>query len=170
MAASAASLAGCLEDDSITADEERETGGSDVTVTELDPAEIDASLFLYDEEWDLEVPEDVSASKAIRIGSSDVSHDAVVLAESPRLDTSLVVRDSAGTAIRELSVELLPSAYALIRFETPDEYAIELEAESVAGTVDVDEEFVDCNRSVHAILVRDDSDVESAYATELADC
>ena len=171
LAASASvSVAGCAVPSQSTDDpaDLEPAGERGVSVTECDPDDDDVSIYLYETTWDLEVADDVIAADSVRIGSSDDSHEVVVLAASP-IDVTLTVLDSAGEGLYETTAELSPAAYALFRLEAPDAYTVEVVIDSNDGAVAVDPEQIDCNRSTQAVLVTDDT-VDETMESELVDC
>ena len=169
-ASASASVAGCAVPSQSTDDpaDLGPAGERGVSVTEYDPDDGDVSFHLYDATWDLEVADDVTAADAVRIGSSDDSHEVVVLAASP-MDVTITVLDSADETLYETAAELSPAAYALFRFEAPDAYTIEVVSDSSEGTVAVDPERIDCNRSTQAVVITDDT-VDETMESELVDC
>lgn len=169
VASAGVSIAGCAVPSQSTDDpaDLGPAGERGVSVTEYDPDD-DVSVHLYDSTWDLEVADDVTAADAVRIGSSDDSHEVVVLAASP-IDVTLTVLDSAGEGLYETTAELSPAAYALFRLEAPDAYTIEVVSDSSEGTVAVDPERIDCNRSTQAVVITDDT-VDETMESELVDC
>lgn len=157
------------DDGDSATDEGQEPDPDEVEIDEFDPTDTDLTFDYYELEWDLEVPDDATPSLSKRIGSSDDHHDAVVLSESSRADVSLVVRNAADEVLIETDVDLALDSYALLRFEVPDSYTIELEAASFAEVVEVDEQFVDCNASLHSILLREET-VECEWASTFEAC
>ncbi|MFP8954763.1 hypothetical protein ACLI4Z_17630 [Natrialbaceae archaeon A-arb3/5] len=175
-------VSGCLDEtddegdpdtdqtDRNTDQNQEEYSEDDLIVTDdLDPTETDLTFDAFEERWNFKVPDDATPSLAKQIGSSADHHDAVILAESSKSDVSLVVRNADDELIVDTDVDLDSDAYALFRFEEPDKYSIKIRAESVEKTISIDEEFVDCNASLHSVLIRD-NEVKDAWESTMIGC
>ncbi|ARS88506.1 hypothetical protein [Natrarchaeobaculum aegyptiacum] len=80
-----------------------------------------------------------------------------------------MVRNTDDEALLETDVDLAVDSYALLRFEVPENYTIELEAASLAEVVEIDERLVDCNASLHSISLREET-LEYEWASTLEGC
>lgn len=80
-----------------------------------------------------------------------------------------MVRNPDDEALLETDVNLAVDSYAFLRFEVPDSYTIDLESASLAEVVKIDERLVDCNASLHSILLREGA-VEYEWASTLEGC
>lgn len=186
-AAVAGGLAGCLETIAGTSAGNEDDGSADSPSDgENDPDEPDPDgqgelgdsnpedQVVWDrpaEKWDVEIPDDASASETVRIGSGDDSHKVAIIAESEASFTAdVVVRGADGGTVREQTVHLSRAEYAVIHLHEPQDYTIELRRDDVEWTVEVEEGFVDCNASTQSVLLRESGQIEERTITTLMGC
>jgi len=67
------------------------------------------------------------------------------------------------------SPDRLSDRYAYVGFETPAEHALEIDTNESETAVEADEQLLDCNTSVHVVLIREDA-VDDISETTLAGC
>jgi len=86
-------VAGCLEP----------TGPTRLSTTDLESEAVDPSFHRYERQWDLEVSEDATAVESMQVGSSDDSHEVVVLADSVT-EATITIETNDGDDISETTL------------------------------------------------------------------
>lgn len=151
-------LAGCF-------DRARRAVGLQPEVRTLDTDEKAEMLWMF---RDLEADSVTrgEAACAVVVGSSDDSHWVLVAADFvDPVEARIAIRPADGDALYETPVSLSNERYFAVRFEFPQDYAVDVETDRHETTIDVDEDRVDCNHSGTAVLLADEGSVRSAGST-----
>ena len=133
---------------------------------ELPTALFDGS-FDRDGDWNVDVPENATASAALQVGADGDIHWVFVLAEEAA-DATLRIRPEGGDPLHEERVRLSPSEYAAVRFERSDAYLIELPG--CRTEIPVEKASVDCKSSTQAVVLTGDGEYEQTIASMMVPC
>lgn len=141
----------------------------------MDPEEVPFPGSLYRHGLEYDPPEDASPVLAREFGRSRDSHWMVVTAESPtRVATEVAVSRADGLPVGqpfyETAVELAEDAFVAFRFRRLAAYSVAIRSPDHDDAVRVDRDFIDCNRSYHAVLLTATGAIETTTYTTLILC
>ena len=112
-----------------------------------------------------------TASAAVRFGSIPDTHWLYLTAASTRpLETQVTVRRRGGESFYKDTVSLSRGNYAALAFGQPSTYVVDLTVADETASVEVPEDFVDCNESSQLVVVQSDGTAEGSSQTTQVKC
>ncbi|MFD1642262.1 hypothetical protein [Halohasta litorea] len=112
-----------------------------------------------------------TAETAVQFGSTANTHWVYLTAASTRsLETHVTVRRKGADRFYTETVSLSHASYVVLGFGQPSTYVVDLSVAGETATVEVPEDFVDCNDSSQLVVVRSDGTVEKSSQTTQVEC
>lgn len=111
-----------------------------------------------------------TATTAVQFGSIPNTHWVYLTSPSTRpLETQLTVRRQGADPFYTETVSLSRANYVALGFGQPSTYTVELTVATETASVEVPEDFVDCNDSSQLVVIQSDGTLEeSSLTTQIA--
>ena len=155
-----ASLSGCLE----TVDSFLK-GNPEVDRRDPSTAPHPQSMFQSEE-----LDGNATASMAVEFGRGLNHWVLLTTASTCPLETQVTVRRQGADPFYKETVSLSQAEYVALAFGRPSTYVVDLSVAGETASVEVPEEFVDCNDSSQLVVVRSDGTVDTASVTTQVKC
>jgi len=159
--AGVASVSGCLETVDSLLEGNPEVNRRDPSATPRPPS------WMQSEGLD----GNATASAAVQFGSIPDTHWLYLTAASMQpLEIQVTVRRRGADPFYNESVSLSRASYVAFGFGQPSTYVVDLAVAGGTATVEVPEDFVDCNESSQLVVVQSDGTVETTNRSTVMKC